>query len=94
MEILIISILVFFIFIYINYKVIFVSKYKIQSSKIPKSFNEFKIMHLSDWHCTMYGKNNRRLINLINRKISKEKIDIVVITGDFIVRQKKIICLL
>ena len=46
-------------------------------------------MHLSDWHCTTYGKNNKRLINLINNKIEKEKIDVVVITGDFIIRQKR-----
>lgn len=89
MEVLIIIIFLIVIFIYINYKVIFVSRYKIKNSKIPDSFNGFKIMHLSDWHCTMYGRNNKRLINLINRKINKEKIDIVVITGDFIIRQKR-----
>ena len=89
MEILIIIILLVILYIYINYKVIFVSRYKVINSKLPKSFNGFKILHLSDWHCTTYGKNNKRLINLINNKIEKEKIDIVVITGDFIIRQKR-----
>ena len=89
MEILIIIILLVILFIYINYKVIFVSKYKLINSKLPKLFNGVKILHLSDWHCTTYGKNNKRLINLINNKIEKEKIDVVVITGDFIIRQKR-----
>ena len=89
MNILIIIILLVILFIYVNYKVIFVSRYKVKSNKLPQAFNGFKILHLSDWHCTTYGKNNKRLINLINNKIKKEKIDIVVITGDFIIRQKR-----
>ena len=89
MEILIIIILLVILFIYVNYKVIFVSRYKVKSNKLPQAFNGFKILHLSDWHCTTYGKNNKRLINLINNKIKGEKIDIVVITGDFIIRQKR-----
>ena len=89
MNILIIIILLVILFIYVNYKVIFVSRYKVKSNKLPQVFNGFKILHLSDWHCTTYGKNNKRLINLINNKIKNEKIDIVVITGDFIIRQKR-----
>lgn len=89
MNILIIIILLVMLFIYVNYKVIFVSRYKVKSNKLPQVFNGFKILHLSDWHCTTYGKNNKRLINLINNKIKNEKIDIVVITGDFIIRQKR-----
>ena len=89
MNILIIIILLVILFIYVNYKVIFVSRYKVKSNRLPQAFNGFKILHLSDWHCTTYGKNNKRLINLINNKIKGEKIDIVVITGDFIIRQKR-----
>ena len=89
MEILIIIIFLVILFIYVNYKVIFVSRYKVKSNRLPQAFNGFKILHLSDWHCTTYGKNNKRLINLINNKIKGEKIDIVVITGDFIIRQKR-----
>lgn len=89
MNILIIIILLVILFIYVNYKVIFVSRYKVKSNRLPQAFNGFKILHLSDWHCTTYGKNNKRLINLINNKIKNEKIDIVVITGDFIIRQKR-----
>ena len=89
MNILIIIILLVILFIYVNYKVIFVSRYKVKSNKLPQAFNGFKILHLSDWHCTTYGKNNKRLINLINNNIIGENIDIVVITGDFIIRQKR-----
>ena len=74
-----------FIIYYVDYKIVFVSKYKVKSKKIPKEFNEFKILHLSDWHCTYYGRNNQRLINLINR----QKADIIVATGDFIIRQNR-----
>lgn len=73
------------IFIYINYKVIFVSKYNIIDKEIPNSFDGFKILHLSDWHETRYGKNNEKLVDLIK----KQSPDIIVITGDMVVRQKQ-----
>ena len=85
MYIAIVIIILLIIFLYINYRVIFVSKYKIESEKLPESFNNFRILHLSDWHCTRYGKNNQKLINLIN----KQDVDIIVMTGDFILRQVK-----
>lgn len=81
----IIIIILLIIFIYINYKVIFVTRYKIESEKLPTNFDRLKILHLSDWHCTKYGKNNRKLINLINR----QEVDIIVMTGDFVLRQVK-----
>lgn len=83
--ILLLILLFIFIVYYIDYKMVFVSKYKVKNKKIPRSFDEFKILHLSDWHCTTYGKNNDKLIKLIN----KQKADIIVATGDFIIRQDK-----
>lgn len=85
MNIVISIFLILLIFIYINYKVIFVSKYKIYDKKIPSAFNGYKILHLSDWHCTYYGKNNRKLISLINN----QNVDAIFISGDFVVRQRK-----
>lgn len=85
MNIVIIIFLILLIFIYINYKVIFVSKYKIYDEKIPKSFDKYRILHLSDWHCTIYGKNNRKLVSLINN----QEVDAIFISGDFVVRQRK-----
>lgn len=85
MNIVIIIFLILLIFIYINYKVIFVSKHKIYDEKIPKSFDKYRILHLSDWHCTNYGKNNRKLVSLINN----QEVDAIFISGDFVVRQRK-----
>lgn len=85
MQIVLIVIFVLVIFIYINYKVIFVSRYKICDEKIPKSFDGYRVLHLSDWHCTNYGKNNRKLVSLINN----QDVDAIFISGDFVVRQRK-----
>lgn len=57
-----------------------VSKYDVSSSKIPKAFNGYKILQLSDLHSKSFGEDNRRLIEVID----KEKPDIVVMTGDMI----------
>lgn len=57
-----------------------ISKYNIKSKKLPKSFNEFKILQLSDLHSKKFGKENERLIKIIN----KENPDIIVMTGDMI----------
>lgn len=61
-----------------------VSKYKIKSSKIPDNFSNFKILQLSDLHNKTFGNKNKNLIKKIN-KIAPE---IIVITGDMIIRQK------
>lgn len=67
----------------LNYKLITVSRYVIEDEKIPESFNGYKVLHLADWHCTKYGKNNKRLIKLIK----KQEYDAIFVSGDFVVRQ-------
>ncbi|MEG2016959.1 MAG: metallophosphoesterase [Clostridium sp.] len=57
-----------------------VSRYDISSCKIPMAFNGYKIVQLSDLHSKTFGKDNRRLIEVID----KEGPDIVVMTGDMI----------
>ncbi len=52
--------------------------YTIFSDRLPRSFDGFRIAHLSDLHGMLYGKGNCELI----RKIHEEKPDIVVMTGD------------
>ncbi len=52
--------------------------YTIDSPRIPESFDNFRIAHLSDLHGALHGKGNRELI----RQIVREKPDIVVMTGD------------
>ncbi|MBQ7668042.1 MAG: metallophosphoesterase [Clostridia bacterium] len=48
--------------------------------KIPNSFNNFKILQISDFHNKKFGRNNEKIIN----KITKEKPDVIFITGDTI----------
>lgn len=79
--------LVAFIFAAITYHQntsVTVTKYKIKNKDIPKSFNNFKIVQLSDIHNEYYGY---KLDNLIS-KVKKEKPDIIVLTGDLVDAQK------
>lgn len=66
--------------IYLDNKLLKVSKYKIKSAKISEEFNEFKIVHLSDFHSHKYIGGN----NVVIKKIDKENPDIIVITGDMV----------
>lgn len=66
--------------VYFDNKAIKISKYKIKNSKIPKEFNNFKIVHLSDFHSNKFGKENAKLIE----KINSENPNIIVMTGDMI----------
>lgn len=54
-----------------------VSYYKIKDSKLPASFDGFKIAHISDFHNSNFG-------NSLVKKLQKEKPDIICITGDFV----------
>jgi len=66
--------------VYIDNNLIAVSKYKIKSDKIPKEFNKFKIVHLSDFHSYGFGKDNFKLLE----KINDENPNIIVMTGDMV----------
>lgn len=50
----------------------------VADSRVPAGFDRFRIAHLSDLHNAEFGKNNRRLLKLLE-DISP---DIIVITGD------------
>ena len=69
-----------FIYLFVQNNFVEVTKYEIESEKIPTEFNNYKIIQISDYH------NNRS--NIIHKDIKKiikeEKPDIVVITGDFV----------
>lgn len=66
--------------IYLDNTLIKLSKCEIKSDKIPKGFNKFKIVHLSDFHSYDFGKNNNKLI----KKIDGENPSIIVMTGDMV----------
>ncbi len=48
--------------------------------KIPKEFDGYKIVQISDLHCEMFGKEQEKLIQMIE----EENPDLLVITGDMI----------
>ena len=52
--------------------------YTISSERLPMEFDAFKIVHLSDLHGALYGKNNEELVQEI-RRISPHSI---LMTGD------------
>jgi len=55
-----------------------VSRYEVISPKIPDDFDGFKILQLSDLHNASFGRDNARLLTIIDR----EDPNIVVMTGD------------
>ena len=57
-----------------------ITKYEIENEKIPKEFNNFKIVQISDLHNKSFGKDNKRLLETID----SQNPDIVVITGDLV----------
>ena len=83
MKRLLIGLLIFFgtiLFCYCENNVITVSEYDIVSEKIPESFDGFVIVHLSDLHNKLFGKDQHRLI----KHVKKQEPDMIVITGDLI----------
>lgn len=54
--------------------------YILESDKISRSFDSYRIAQVSDLHNTQIGKDNKRLINALRTA----KPDIIVITGDLI----------
>lgn len=56
------------------------NSYTITSSKLPESFDGYRIAHVSDLHNTQIGENNEKLLTIL----SKAEPDIIAITGDLI----------
>jgi predicted MPP superfamily phosphohydrolase len=54
------------------------------NAKIPKEFNGYRIVHISDLHNKQFGKNQEPLL----KKIYAVSPDIIVVTGDLIDRRK------
>ena len=53
------------------------SKFKVDSSRIPAPFHGFNIVHLSDLHGTLYGRHHEQLFH----EIQQAGPDVVVMTG-------------
>lgn len=84
-HIILLGIIVFLVcFSYFENNNIVISKYNIKSNTLPKVFNDFKIVQISDLHNKVFYKDNNTLVN----KIQSQKPDIIVITGDLVDRRK------
>jgi uncharacterized protein len=57
-----------------------ITYYAYTNNKIPKEFNDYRIVQISDYHCKVFGKHNKKLIDAI----IKLKPDVIVLTGDMI----------
>lgn len=80
--ILIISLIILISFLYWQNNDIVVTQMKYSNSKIPKEFDNYTIVQVSDLHDTEFGEGNIKLLD----KIRATKPDIIVITGDLIYR--------
>lgn len=56
------------------------SIYEVSSDNIPDSFDDLRILQISDFHNARFGSDNQKLINLVE----EAEPDIIVITGDFV----------
>ena len=68
------------VFIYFENNIIQVSFFEVSSKKLPSSFENYTIVHISDLHNKKFGKNQNRLL----KKICNQSPDIIFITGDII----------
>lgn len=71
-------------FLYYENNSIIITKYKYNNDKLPTSFENTKILQISDFHNTEFGKNQSSII----KKIKECEPDIIVITGDLIDRRR------
>lgn len=73
-------IILFIIFLYCENNLVSINKINIASKKLPKSFQGYKIVHLSDFH-------NKSFFNFghkVAEKVKSLSPDIIVFTGDLI----------
>ena len=61
-----------------------ISNYALKFENLPKSFNGFKVAHVSDFHNSRLGNNNEKLLTAIKNS----NCDVIVITGDLIDSRK------
>ncbi|WP_432358206.1 metallophosphoesterase [Sporosarcina sp. UB5] len=80
----IIIVLLVGIYLYKDNTTIGVTFIEIEASGLPKSFNNYRIVQLSDIHDSNFGDNNSDLVS----KVKLLSPDVIFITGDFIDRNR------
>ena len=75
---------VIILYLYYEKNTLDVTMYNINNKKIPKSFDKYKIIQVSDFHSV----KNKKLVNAVIDNIKKEKPNIIVITGDLVSNSK------
>lgn len=61
-------------------KALELNTYKVASPDLPKSFEGFRVAHISDLHNAEFGKDNKRLLKMLE----EAEPDIIAITGDIV----------
>lgn len=77
---LIVLLLIAVVIVYDSNTRIVTDEFEIGNSKLPQSFDGFRVAHLSDLHAKSFGEGNRELIEAVE----KAGPDIIVITGDMV----------
>lgn len=70
----------FVLFLYANNNLLGTTEYTIESERLPKSFDGFRIVQVSDLHDATFGEGQQRLVE----KIREAEPDAVFLTGDLI----------
>lgn len=68
------------LFLYANNQLLVVTDYTIESDKLPKAFDDYRIVQISDLHDATFGNNQERLIE----KVRATNPDAIFLTGDLI----------
>jgi predicted MPP superfamily phosphohydrolase len=77
------ALMILIAFLYFENSVLSISNYVISFQGLPKNFDGYKIVHLSDLHNKSFGKRQKRLIDTIK----KAEPDMIAITGDLVDRR-------
>jgi len=68
------------LFLYANNQLLVITDYTIESDKLPKAFDNYRIVQISDLHDATFGDNQERLVE----KVRATNPDAIFLTGDLI----------
>ena len=78
--ILLITLITIVVFLFIQNNFISITNIELQMAALPRSFDGFKIVHLSDLHSKKFGNDQQSLVS----KIKKAKPNLILFTGDLV----------